>query len=288
MKPVIIILFILLSATNIIAQETFESYADKGNAAIEENNLQEALLQFSKAIEIGSDDTTKMRWCATLAGVCAYELKDNANAQKFYTIAFDHNSQDADVIDRLIELAKEAKDNEQLEKVYLECKQRFPDQQSRYDSKLLYFYYNSKSYEKAKSMADVILGYKPGNSKVLYMKAMALAMGGSNKEAKLVFEEVLSAEPENVKAITQLGLLYYREATSIYDTSVNNYNKLKNPDRVDYSNYRKEKVKSWDSYNLAVKYLDQAYKISPSKQVKQALFNAYERLEKKEMSEKYK
>ena len=288
MKPFIIVLFIVLGALTSFAQETFDSYADKGNAAIEENNLQEALLQFSKALEVGSADTAKMRWCATLAGVCAYELKDDINAKKYYSIAFNHQSQDADVIDRLIELAQKTKDNDQLEKVYMECKKRFPDQQSRYDSKLLYFYYNSKAYEKAKNMADVILGYKPGDSKVLYMKAMALAMGGDNKEAKGVFKEVLSAEPENIKAITQLGLLHYREATTIYDSSVNNYNKLKNPDRVDYSNYRKEKIKSWDSYNLAVKYLEQSYKISPDKQVKQALFNAYERLEKKELSEKYK
>ncbi len=278
----------LFTASYSFGQEGFKNLVEKGNKALENNSYKEALEAYKLALHSDDVDSSQVCWYASLAGICAQELGDSKTAIQYYNQSIKLNSTDMDIFERLIQLCIDTKDHENLESIYLTARDRFPEKQHSFNNKLLYFYYNNKAYSKAVDIADKILGYKPGHTKTMYMKAVSLAMGSQNEEAKKVFKEVLATDPGHAKANTQLGLLYYREATKVFDVAVRKYNQLKNPSRLDYSNFRKEKATSWEGYEQAVNYLLKAYENSPTSQVKQALYNSYERLEKKDMAAKYK
>jgi len=165
----------------------------------------------------------------------------------------------------------------------------YPEEKVNYLKKLAYHYYNVKDYENAVSTIDEALILAPDNSKLLYLKGNSLGNLNNYNEAISVYESILSKEPDNKKVISKMGVMIYRKTEVSYKKEVNRYEKLKNPDRVDYHNYRENIDQLNLGYKKALTYLEKAKANKPNdKFILNCLKVTYSRLNMKDKANEIK
>ncbi|TKG97258.1 tetratricopeptide repeat protein [Puteibacter caeruleilacunae] len=287
MRQIILIVALLFCTTNLFSQDTFKSKADEANKLLENQDYSGALAKFEEAFKIGTDDKRQLAWTASIAGICAQESGNVDKAIELYAVALKNNLADEDIINRQITLCKKKKNIAEEANTLMAAMKIMPGADYKYRKKLLYVYYNSGQFDKAIPTADTLLMAKPGDHKLMYMKASSLSKNKQVPEAIKLFEQILAEDAGYTSAYTQLGLVYYNKATSIYDNGRDHYNNLKKPTRMDYTNYRNAIKKSYTDYNKAIIYLEKSYAAKPSDFVKKALFTSYTRIENKEKAAKY-
>lgn len=259
------------------AQETFQSLFDQGNKEIEANNYSKALVCFEKSLKVGNDDQSKIVWVATMAGVCASNLKQESKVLKYNNIAIENGSTDIILFDQQIDLAKKLKDKQTEEKVLLIAR-KLDGYFQKYTIKLLYYYYNNQKNEETIKTADEVLAFKPGHINSQYFKGVALNNLGKQQEAIDLFKTILATDPENAKVNAQLGLVFYNCASAVFDKANKHYKSLKEPTRMDYTAYRKEIRKSIPDYETCLPYFKNAVKSDSGKYIQDALKLAEQRL----------
>jgi tetratricopeptide (TPR) repeat protein len=270
------------------AQEDFYTYIKKANLALNESKYVEALTNFEDAFKQQLPDSSVVAWNAGLAGICAQELQNNEKATEYFLMAIQYKTTDLDIYNRILIIAENTKNNEVKEKVLIAGKQNFPELASKNNSKLLYLYYNSQQYDKTIEIAEEILNEKPNQEKVKYLKSYALYKTDKTELAIDELNSILSDNPENEDANSMLGIIYYQMATDKYDGFTENYNKLKNPDRMDYFYYTKNTQNCKPDYEKALPYLIKAYDMKKDNMLRVAIFNSYIRMEQKSKAEKYR
>ena len=288
-KTIISIAFFFISIVS-FGQDNFDDFIKKANDNMNNMHYQDAMAQFDKAFEIkeNASDSSNVAWNAVLAAICAQELKNENKTLDYYTVAINYKSTDQDAYDQLIKLAKKTKNKETEEFALRMGKQNLPGQEYRYTNKLLYFYYNKQDFEKTIETANELLTLRPNSSKTKILRAVAYYNTGKSTEAISELEAVLLQDPENMKAISQLGLIHYRVVNAEYDAIVAKYNKLAKPTRMDYADFNRNSKACAQKFNNAIPYLKKAYEAEKKNAVRVALFNAYIRLENKTEADKYR
>ncbi|MCL3781080.1 tetratricopeptide repeat protein [Prolixibacteraceae bacterium JC049] len=287
MKHLSVALLLLLWGLNSFAQESFKELNKKGNEALNKADYETALTYFTKAVKVGTDDQSNLAWTAAIAGICAHELSKTDEAMQLFSKAIQNKTTDVDIYQRQITLTSK-KHPKLYEEVLQLGRKNLPQFNASYTSKLMYLYLKQKQYDKAVTTADELLKLKPGKTKALYIKAVALIGLKKYTEAETIFKSIIEKEPTNHKALTQYGLLLNNLATVKFETAKAKYNKLAKPTRMDYAKYKKETKLSYPAYNKAIDILLKAYAVKSSAAVKKALFTAYTRTEQKEKANKYK
>jgi len=287
MKP-IISFFFLFTILAVHAQDDFNTFIKKANLALNESKYVEALTNFEDAFKQQLPDSSVVAWNAGLAGICAQELQNNDRATEYFLMAIQYKTTDLDIYNRLLILAENTKNDEALEKVLIAGKRNFPELTSKNNNKLLYHYYNSQQYDRTIEIAEEILNKNPNQENVKYFKSVALYKTDKIDMAIDELNSILLVNPANENANSMLGIIYYQKATDKFDGFIENYNKLKNPDRVDYSNYNKNILTCKPDYEKALPYLLKAYEKKKDNVVRVAIFNSYIRLEQKNKAENYR
>lgn len=288
MKHILFLNILIFTSIIALSQGSFKELSEKAGEEMSNKNYKKALELFDAAFKIDGVDDSELTWTASIAALCAQEAKDLRKAMKYNSIAIEHNTTDVLIYESQIELAKRLKDNKTMEDVLLVGRKKLEGQYQRFTTKLLYFYYNNKMYEKLFVIADEVLAYKPDHLKTYYFKGIAYLNTGNEEEAITAFKKMLSIDSEDADANMRLGLLYFNKASAIHDKSKSYYNSLKKPSREDYSNYRKEIEQANISYKKAIPYLENRYKVKPDAKIKDALFLLYTRLGQNENADKYK
>ncbi len=288
MKRISLLFLVLLNAFLSFGQDDFDSSIKKANEAINNSDYKEALKNFEAAFAVGNADSTKITWYGSVAGICAQELGDHDKAIEMFLMALEYGATSKDIYDRLLELAKKNKKTDVEEKTLLFALKNLPGEKRKYESKLLYFYYNSQRFDQAIKQADVILENQPDQIRVMYMKSLALYGLENTESACDELNKILTLEPENAGANSMMGIIYYRLATNDYDNYVAQYKKLAKPTRGDYAVYLRNIETSYPMYRKALSYLLKAYELKPDNKVKAAIYNSYIRLEQKDTAMKYR
>lgn len=281
-------ILIFLFQTALAQEENFLTFIKKANNALSNSDYTEALTNFNAAFQKELPDSSVVAWNAGLAGICAEESQNEDKAIEYFKLAMAYKTQDTDIYDRLLALAKKNNDISLEEMVLISLKNNFPEKASKYNSKLLYVYFNSQQYEKAIAVVNELLADEPQSNNIMYMKAVAMHKTGQTDLAMEDLAQILTTEPNNVKANSMLGIIYYQKAEKRFNKLTDNYNNLKDPDRVDYWHYTKEILTCNPDYKKAITYLTIAYEKEPNDVLRAAIYNSYIRLEQKDKAYKYK
>lgn len=273
---------ILLSLLNLFflngfAQTSFDILCDSAQKEMNNGELVKALHIYDKAFEVGSVDSGKVIWTATICSMCASQLDDEKALMNYNNIAIAHGSVDESVIDQQLDLAKKYKDLETAEKVLLKAKGN-REIARKYTAKLLYFYYNNKRYDETLLIADEVLAFNPKNVNALFFKGVALLNVNKEEAGIEVLEGILADHPNNEKANLQMGLLHYNKASAIFDGANKKYKSIETPTRVDFHNYTQEIKLAEEDYKRSLPYLEKSNAIAPKEYVSQAILLTKNRL----------
>jgi tetratricopeptide (TPR) repeat protein len=277
MKKINLILLFFTITISITAQESFKSLCDKGNKEADAQNYEKALEYFDKALNMGAEDSSEVAWTATIASICAIELNDEKKAIGYNNIAIRYGSTYIPLIDEQLDLAKKYKDNNTILEV-LQAARKMDGQYQKYTIKLLYYYYNNKMYDETIVTAEEVLAFRPNHTNSLYFKGVALEKIGKQAEAILLFEAILSREPDNAKVNAQLGIIYFNKGSVIFDKANARYKSLASPTRSDFHNYTKEIKKASPHYKKCLGLLKKANELKPKQSLKDAISRAENRV----------
>ncbi|MFV0591876.1 MAG: tetratricopeptide repeat protein [Draconibacterium sp.] len=261
MKYLMLLIFMAVAVAG-YSQDTFQTLNDQGQKEIDGKNYQKAIEYYGKALEVGTDDTSKMVWTASLASMCAAQLKDDQLLMKYNNIALDYGSQDLYMIEDQLKLAKKYKDVQTTEKV-LQIARNIDGKFEKYSVKLMYFYLNNKKYAETVTTADEVLALDSTDLNALNCKGVGLLQTGKEEEALKNFTHILNVDPENQNANLQMGMFFYNKAMKMFDDSNTKYEKIKEPTPLQYHYYKKEIVKSKPYFEKCLPYLQKYNSLSP-------------------------
>ena len=280
-----LLLFVTLCVN---AQGSFDELRMKGNEEIIKKNLEKAVAYFEEALLIGTEDQEQMAWVASVAATCSQQFNDKRKALHFYKIALNNQLTDQAVFETALNLAADLKDTESEEEILTIAAKQSVFQNERYVRKLMYFHFNNKQYQKVPPLAEQLLRKEPGKIETIYLKSLAELYTGDEKKAENGLMYIIAKDSLNLKAIRQLGFLYFNKGQNRYNEEKRKYNALMNPSRIDYANYLKALKKSFVFFEKASVFLEKANHMEPDEKVKQALFTLYARMNEKDKALKYK
>lgn len=254
--------------------EDFKSLSEKGMKYNDEQDYSKAIEFFEKAFSIGTENEEDLLWVSINAGICAQQANEPLKVLSFFQIAIDLKSPDQDLYDQFFNIAEQQKDQEKQEYVLVKALENGLNKR-KYLTKLVNFYYQTGQYDKTIQAIDEFLKVVPKSVAILTMKAISLEMTKQYDNAILVYEDILSDDPENKIAISNLGMVYYNKGNMIYDSASADYMKMKNPTKEQYTEMTKKFDHAAVFYRQAVKLLE---KSSPEKHIKDALSKSYTRI----------
>ena len=254
--------------------EDFKSLTEKGNDCISNNDYIKAIEFFEKAFYIGTDDNDELIWNSTIAGTCAKQANEPLKALSFFQIAIDLKSQEQDVYTQFFNLAEQLKDKEKQEYVLLKALENGMSNRI-YLNKLVFFYYQTGQYDKAINSVDELLKIIPPKTDILTIKAISLERTNQSDNATVEYENILTIDPDNKIAVSNLGMIYYNKGNTIYDSARADYMKIKNPTKEQYALMTKKFDDAAVFYKKAIPLLE---KSSPEPHIKDALSKSYTRI----------
>ncbi len=286
-KFILIVSFITL----VIHSNAQEADLAKSNAIIAEGqgNYKNAAELYKKAVDLYSEKEKTDTFCIFKAGQNFVRIKNYEEGVNFLDKAMTLNYSDKNLYLYLATCYDGLKRYDEAVVFYKKGMELYPEEKVNYLKKLAYHYYHVKNYDDAVSTIDEALALAPDNTKLLYLKGNSLGNLKKYNEAIKVFESILSKEPDNNKVISKMGVMIYKKTESSYKKEVSRYEKLKNPDRVDYHNYRKKIDQLNSGYNKALTYLEKAKaNNSNDKLVLNCLMVTYSRLNMKDKANSIK
>lgn len=254
--------------------EEFKSLTSQGNECISNKDYSKAVELFEKAFYTGTDDDNDLMWYSAIAGICAQRIDEPLKALSFFQIAIDLNSQDQDVYNQFFSVAEQLKDKEKQEYVLLKAFENGINNKV-YLNKLVFFYYQTGQYDKAIKAVDEFLKITPPKTDILTIKAIALEMTNQPDSAAVVYEKVLTLDPDNRIAVSNLGMIFHQKGNAIYDSARADYMKLKNPTKEQYALMTKKFDEASIFYRKAIPLLE---KNPAEPHIKDALNKSYTRI----------
>ncbi len=236
------------------------------------------------------DDLDSVNTASTyaFAGLANKELGNTDDAVTCLKTAIAYKVPQYDVYEIFISMTKDANDASNYEFGLIQEAKAFPDLAYLVEPKLINHYVKTKQYEKLVACSQKILEKDSTNVEYLYYTAYGYQNLNKIEEAEKYYQSVLEIDPDYKKANLSLGSLYYKRATNEYNIEKKKYEKIKNPSRLDYDQYRKNLENSKETYKKALPYLLKVYNQNPSSNLKGIIGNIYSRLGEKEKASQYK
>lgn len=286
LKALIITTIILLSGQLLFSQD-FSTVKTNADLAYIDKNYEKALGLYETIMNTSDADSSDLGLIYGNAAICSEKLDNTAKAIDYYKKAVAYKIPQLMIYDKLIQLTKDAKDNEGYEFALLNKQLEFPEFEIEVKQKLVYLYYNSRQYEKLLPVVTSLLEWYPDYSKYHLFNAVAKQNLNDIEGAELEYDKTLELDPNDAGANLGKGMILYNRASAMYDKMKNKYEALEKPDRIDYSNYRKNIEKPKAIFNEALPYLLKAYENKAYSSIKGIIKNTYLKLEDKESADKY-
>jgi len=280
------ILSLVLSGNSILAQDFFDRKA-KADFAYINSNYDEALELYRSIMNFPGVDSANVALVYANAGICCENLQKNTEAIAYYKEAVRFNVPQLMIYDKLISMAKDAKDNSIYEFALLRKKSAFDEFEIEVNQKLVYLYYNTKQYQQLLEISNFLLEWYPDYSKYHLYNAVARQNLNDIDGAEKEYEKAIEFDPADAGANMGKGLILFNKAEKIYDNCKSRYETIAKPDRIDYSNYRKCLEGPKAIYSECLPYLLKAYENKSYSSLKDFIKKTYLRLEEKENADKY-
>lgn len=265
-----------------------DSLMDAAEKEFMEQRYEPALVRCRDILAMPGADSVSRSLAFAYAGLCSEELGDPASALDYYREALLLDVPRLSIYDQMIGLAREQEDDPAYEFALLRKKEAFPDFEIAVVQSLAFHYFNTKQYGKLLECTRQLTGWFPDNTRFHYFDATAKQRLGDTQGAEKSFKTVLELEPDHAGANMGLGMILYNRATKLFEKAIEEYEAIKNPDRVDYYNYNKKIEVPQAIYRQAIPYLLKAYENPSYSGLRAALYNSYMRLEDMDNANKYK
>ena len=285
-KVFIVLTFLLVSGYWLVAQD-FDQIKTDADLAYVNKNYEKALGLYESIMNVSNVDSSDIVLIYSNAGVCCEKLNKNAEAIKYYKEAVKYKVPQLMIYDKLIQLAKDADDNDNYEFALLEKQSEFPEFEIEIKQKLVYLYYTTSQYKKLLETTNALLNWYPEYFKYHLYKGIALQNLNDIKGAEKAYEEALKFNSDDAGANFGKGMILYNRASDMYDKMKKEYESIEKPDRIQYSDYRKNIEKPKAIFNDALPYLLKAYENKAYASMKGIIRNIYLKLEDKENADKY-
>ncbi|MBN2413988.1 hypothetical protein JXQ31_20100 [candidate division KSB1 bacterium] len=280
------ILSLVLSCNSILAQD-FNDIKAKADLAYINSNYDEALGLYRSIMKLSDVDSVNFASVYANAGICCENLQKNAEAIVYYKEAVNYNVPQFMIYDKLIFMAKDANDNSTYEFALLRKQSQFPEFEIEVKQKLAYLYYNTQQYQQLLDISNSLLEWYPDYPKYHLFNAVARQNLNDIVGAEKEFERTLALDPEDAGANMGKGLILFNKANEIYDNCRSKYETIANPNRIDYSDYRKCIEEPKEIFRECLPYLLKAYENKSYSSLKNFIQKAYLRLGEKENADKY-
>lgn len=282
------LLFSILLSCSAVSAQSFQEQLTPINTLVMSGKCAEALPAYDKLIKTGTGSETENAMAYGFIAICHESLQQPDTAIVYYQKSVIMNVQEEMIYDRMFALGKKLKRADMQELALLQRMKNFPSSEKSMTKKLALLYMNSQKYDHVLSVAEKLCQWYPSNSRYFYFKGVALQNMKRTEEAEAAFNQAVKINPEDYKACRNLGLVLYNRASVLFDKEKEAYNKLQDPTRSDYLNYRRAIENGRSIYAQAEPLLVKAYAKEPHPHVKKALFNLYVRLEENEKAAAYK
>lgn len=283
------VLFVFLYVFQIASAQNADIVKSDAIMADERQEYAKAAGLYEQAAKLYEEQGKTDTFCIFKAGQNYVRAKDYNKGVNFLEKAKELNYDDIKLYVYLASGYDGLKKYDLGEKTLLEGLEKYPDEKALFLKKLVYHYSKARDYKKTVDAVDKALQYYPGDTKMLLLKGNSLLSMKMYDEAIDVFKRVEEAEPGNFKAVSKLGVAMFKKTEDRYQKEVKRYKQMKNPSRVDYSNYRKKIEQISTGYKNALPYLEKARTQKPKdKLVLNCLMVSYSRLGMKEKAAEVK
>lgn len=285
MRLIVLGLFVMLMGiTSAQDMATFQSEAEK---LMNEGDYAGATAKFKQAIALDKSETGNGT-LYTYAGMAAKESGDLAYAKEVLKEAIQRGN-DAYTYEMLEEICKSDKDYECQAFVYNTAMEKMPEQKRSYAKKLAYAYYNGKMYKELIPVCHKVIALNGPDTKMTQFIAVGFQKTNQTDSAMFYFKELLKVDDSNLNANIFMGQYYYQVGKAKADKAQSNYEKLKNPDRIQWNSYQKEYKAILDKYYpQAASYLEKAYAKKKIGSIKTMLYAIYSKLGDTQKAQSYK
>jgi len=288
MKRYILSILLVIAGIQLFAQKADLAKSDAIMAEGTGDYAKSAEL-YKKAVELYTSEQKTDTFCIFKAGQNYVRVKNYAEGVKFLEQAKEMDYKDKNLCLYLANGYAGLKKIDEAVNCYKQGMEQYPQEKPAYLKKMAYLYYNTKNYDEAVKTIDEALAIMPGNKKLLEMKGNALGKLKKYDQAIEVYKKILADDPGNSKVTGKLGVIIFKKTDAAYKNEVKRYEKLKNPDRVAYSKYRKNIENLSAGFKDALSYLEKALQAKPNdKLLLNCLMVSYSRLGMKDKANEIK
>lgn len=267
--------------------QSLEEYTKAAETAFAASDMSLALDNYTKAISFVTEEVGHSRLYA-YAGICANNLGQQELAKTHFLSSIHQGIEEPMIFDMLGSIAKSEKDFATQILAYSTAVERVPYETTKYQLKLCAVYKKQKDYDSLLASATSVLAIDAKHAKALEYKGSALKGKKDMAGAKKAFEELYALDNTSINANIFLGNYSYQVGKSKLASARKKYDKLVNPDRVQWSDHNKKTQAIMDQYYVtALPYLEYVYGENGNKSVKTILFNINTKLGKTEEAAKY-
>lgn len=286
MRSIVFGVLLFFSAT-LMAQE-MDSLKKVGVNKMNGGDFAGAIEVFQNAIKLDTS-VTGNSLIYSYVGIAAKEIENMALAKEMLTKSIERGIEETIVFDMLANICKSDKDYACQEMVYTKGMERFPDQKSSYARSLAYTYYNTKNYAKLVPACKAALLADSKDEKMLQFIAVGFQRLNKTDSAKVYNERLLAVNDKDLNGNVFMGNYLYQLGKDKLDAAKNTYEKIKTPDRVQYSAFQKNMdAIMLEYYAPAATYLEKAYTLKKMDGIKTMLYAIYIKMGNKEKAELYK
>jgi tetratricopeptide (TPR) repeat protein len=218
-----------LASSMVVAQaQTLADYANKGDAALANQQYQEAVDNYVKAQELDTDNTD---YLTAFQLATAYDqLGESQKAGEAYKASIIKGNTDPGVITNMKNAFETAGCTECVKNAYLEIKAANPDQTTAMDRKLYFIYVKEKDWQSAVNCCQTILAdpATEQEEQVSNMKRSAQCYLNLNQvdSAEVYYEKVLAITPNDADIHKALGYACYNNIQRTIQSAQNSYKAL--------------------------------------------------------------
>ncbi len=169
--------------------------------------------------------------------------------------------------------------------VLLEGRKKVPGDETDFDKKLAYLYFNTGEYKKAAYQFARLDSLFPGNKSYMYLHGFALERIQKYDQAIEVLEKEQELFPDDKKARKILGLAWFERTDILNDKEVKRYESMKNAKLEDYIGTTKRLDQINTGYEKARGILEESLHDFPGdKLVIGTLYKIYKKQKKDDMA----
>lgn len=278
---------VLFLCTSLMAQE-MDSLKKEGVIKMNSGDFTGAIDLFQSAIKLDTT-VTGNGVIYSYVGIAAQAIDNTPLAKEMFTKSIKRGVEDVSVYDKLAGICNSEKDYKCLEMIYTNAIERFPNDKASYSKSLAYTYYNTKNYKKMIPACKDALAADAQDQKVLQFISVGYQRLNKTDSAKVYYQRLLAVNDKDLNGNVFMGNYLYQIGKGKLNAAKTKYEKLKTPNRVQYSEFQKKmEAIMQEYYSPAATYLEKAYSTRKIENIKTMLYAIYIKMGNKEKAELYK